>query len=91
MLKAVCMHVKTLSSEPCMCELPSILLFVHRQVLAAFDNGRIEEFLNMRTLEPKDMTARPMAARIARRLKQFHAVDIAGPREPQSFRSIRKW
>lgn len=61
------------------------------QVLAAFDNGRIEEFLNMRTLEPKDMTARPMAARIARRLKQFHAVDIAGPREPQSFRSIRKW
>ena len=61
------------------------------QVLATFDNGRIEQFLDLRTLEPKDMTAPPMAARIARRLKQFHSVEIEGSREPQSFKSIRKW
>ena len=45
----------------------------------------------MRTLEPKDMTERPMAARIARRLKQFHAVVVDGSQEPQAFNSIKKW
>lgn len=61
------------------------------QVLAVFENGRLEEFLDFRTLEPSDMAARDMAARIAKRLKQFHAVEIEGSREPQSFIVIKKW
>ena len=65
------------------------------QVLATFDNGRVEAFLDMRTLEPADMADAVMAARIARRLKHFHAAKVAlpgvDPGQPETFATIRKW
>lgn len=65
------------------------------QVLATFDNGRVEAFLDMRTLTPTDMTDPVMAARIARRLRHFHAAPVSlpgvDPAQPELFHTIRKW
>ncbi len=65
------------------------------QILSTFDNGRVEAFLDMRTLTPEDMTHPAMAVRIARRLKQFHNAPITthdskvGKAEP--FSTLWKW
>ena len=62
---------------------------LHGQVLATFDNGRVEGFLDMRTLEPVDMTEPAMAARIARRLKHFpRRQGVAAGRRRQPLRDI---
>ncbi|BDA42425.1 probable ethanolamine kinase [Coccomyxa sp. Obi] len=64
-------------------------------ILSTFDNGRVEAFLDMRTLTPEDMTHPAMAVRIARRLKQFHNAPITlhdsnvGRAEP--FSTLWKW
>lgn len=60
-------------------------------MLATFENGRIEEFLKMRPLKPKEMTESEMAGRIASRLKQFHQVEVGTASEPQLFATIEKW
>ena len=64
-------------------------------MLATFDNGRVEAFLDMRTLEPADMADAVMAARVARRLKHFHAAKVAlpgvDPSQSELFATIRKW
>ncbi|KAK9812640.1 hypothetical protein WJX72_001170 [[Myrmecia] bisecta] len=60
-------------------------------VIATFENGRFESFIPMRTLKPEQMTQPDMAVCIARRLRQFHAVDITGDKQPTSFATTRKW
>ena len=49
------------------------------QLLASFTNGRLEGYLDMRTLTPVDLTQPAMALRIARRLKQFHRCKVSLP------------
>lgn len=65
------------------------------QVLSTFENGRVEGFLDMRTLTPVDMTELPMALRIACRLKQFHNAPVsrAGSNSSGSepFVTLWKW
>jgi ethanolamine kinase len=64
-------------------------------VLATFENGRVEGFLDMRTLQPVDMTEASMAARIARRLKQFHRSNVSLPGvdagQSELYPTIWKW
>lgn len=61
------------------------------QVLATFDNGRIEEFLEMRPLKPEEMAKKATAEQIAVRLKQFHEVEVAPKEGPQLFPTINRW
>ena len=64
----------------------------HQQVLGTFANGRVEAYLEgMRHLEPEEMAAPAMAPRIARRLAQFHAVDLQEPRAAALFETICNW
>ena len=50
-----------------------------KQLLATFDNGRLEAFLDMRTLTSVELTEPAMALRIARRLRQFHRCKVSLP------------
>ena len=52
---------------------------MHGQLLATFDNGRLEGYLELRTLTPVALTEPAMAGRIARRLKQFHRSKVSLP------------
>ena len=61
------------------------------QVLVSFANGRFEGWLSMRTLKPQQMGEPAMAARIARRLRRFHAAEVPGSQEPQTFTVIKRW
>ena len=45
----------------------------------------------MRPLKPEEMTTTQMAARIARRLKHFHAVDMQEAVVPALFQTIHTW
>lgn len=68
---------------------------MHGQVLSTFDNGRVEGFLDMRTLTPVEMTEPSMARRIAQRLKHFHTAPVhlegTDPGRSETFPLIRKW
>ena len=66
-------------------------LGIFLQVLATFDNGRIEEFLEMHPLKPEEMTGRDIAKRIAIRLKEFHDVDVGPAQGAQLFVTISNW
>ena len=65
------------------------------QVLSTFDNGRVEGFLDMRTLTPVEMTEPSMARRIAQRLKHFHTAPVqlkgADAGQAEVFPLIQKW
>lgn len=60
------------------------------QVLAVFENGRIEEFLTATTLTPADMAHPTYVPRIARILRRLHGVTTGG-QQPQLFEGIRAW
>ena len=59
------------------------------QVLGTFANGRIEEFLVSKTLEPQEMADPRYVPFIARKLRQLHAVPTDG--EPTLWPTISEW
>ena len=61
------------------------------QVLGTFGNGRIEAWIQMRPLQPEEMSQPQFSSHIAQRLAQFHAVNVKEPREPELFTVILKW
>lgn len=61
------------------------------RLLASFPNGRIEEFLNARTLSPPDLKNPEISAKIAAKLWEFHHLDIPGPRQPKLWMRLRRW
>lgn len=61
------------------------------RLLASFPNGRIEEFLNARTLSPPDLKNPEISAKIAAKLWEFHHLDIPGPRQPKLWMRLRNW
>jgi len=67
----------------------SLLACLLDQVLGTFANGRIEEFLEAKTLEPIDMGDPLYVPHIAKKLRQLHAVPTEG--EPTLWRTILEW
>ena len=62
------------------------------QVLGTFSNGRVEAYMSgLRHLEPPEMAAPERVPAIARRLAQFHAVELPEERKPNLFATISKW
>lgn len=61
------------------------------RLLARFPNGRVEEFLNARTLQADDLRNPTISARIAAKLSEFHKLDMPGPPTPQLWERLRFW
>ncbi|MCO5553527.1 hypothetical protein L7F22_007049 [Adiantum nelumboides] len=61
------------------------------RLLARFSNGRVEEFLNARTLKAVDLRDSTISVIIATKLKEFHTLDIHGSREPKLWNQIQFW
>lgn len=61
------------------------------RLLARFSNGRVEEFLDARTLNSVDLRDSTISRRIAMKLREFHSLDIHGPREPKLWNRIWFW
>jgi len=61
------------------------------QVLSVFCNGRVEEFLYCKTLQPEEMCSLVYVPRIAQMLAKFHAVSAPLPREPNLWQTIWSW
>jgi len=61
------------------------------RLLGSFPTGRIEEFLDARTLSPPDLKNPEISAKIAAKLWEFHHLDIPGPRQPNLWMRLRKW
>jgi len=61
------------------------------RLLGSFPGGRIEEFLNARTLSPPDMKNPEISAKIAAKLWEFHQLEIPGPRQPKLWVRLRNW
>ncbi|MCO5600887.1 hypothetical protein L7F22_055004 [Adiantum nelumboides] len=59
------------------------------RLLARFSNGRVEEFLNARTLKAVDLRDATISVRIATKLREFHILDIRGSREPKLWNRIQ--
>lgn len=63
-------------------------------VVALFDNGRIEEFLWAKTLEPEEMCSPELVPRIAKRVRELHNLNLNledVPAVPSLFGTIYAW
>ncbi|CAI0431317.1 unnamed protein product [Linum tenue] len=58
------------------------------KLLGVFGNGMVQSFINARTLTPVYMRVPKLAAKIAKELCRFHAVEIPGSKEPQLWNEI---
>jgi len=61
------------------------------RLLGRFPEGRIEEFLNARTLSAPDLRCPEISAQIAAKLREFHQLDVPGPRKPKLWTRLRDW
>jgi thiamine kinase-like enzyme len=62
------------------------------RMLATFENGRIESYLEGVTLTPDDVRRTELIPRIAARLAEFHACRVSVPqRAPQLWETLVKW
>lgn len=68
-----------------------LLNFVPPQVLGGFANGRVEQFIPYRPLEPQELAQPRMASAIARRLAQLHTVRVPGDQHAQIFSKMFTW
>eukprot|EP00249_Psilotum_nudum_P013724 c24477_g1_i1 orf=487-1197(-) len=59
------------------------------QLLGRFRNGRVEEFLNARTLTALDLRNPEISACIATKLREFHQLDMPGSLQPQLWERLR--
>ncbi|RWW39891.1 hypothetical protein BHE74_00054736 [Ensete ventricosum] len=57
-------------------------------LLGRFANGRVEEFINARTLSAADLRDPEVSALIASKLKEFHNLDMPGPRKDYEYASF---
>ncbi|KAJ8470921.1 hypothetical protein OPV22_025264 [Ensete ventricosum] len=60
-------------------------------LLGRFANGRVEEFINARTLSAADLRDPEVSALIASKLKEFHNLDMPGPRKVFLWERLRNW
>ncbi|KAK2634386.1 hypothetical protein Ddye_029178 [Dipteronia dyeriana] len=61
------------------------------RLLGRFPNGRVEEFINARTLSASDMRDPGIAALIAAKMKEFHDLDMSGPKKACLWDRMRNW
>ncbi|KAG8480683.1 hypothetical protein CXB51_025273 [Gossypium anomalum] len=61
------------------------------RLLQRFRNGRIEEFIRARTLSASDLRDPAISALIATRLREFHELDMPGPKKVWLWDRLRKW
>lgn len=61
------------------------------RLLGRFSNGRIEEFIRARTLSACDLRDPDISALIASKLKEFHDLNMPGPKKPLVWDRLRNW
>ncbi|BBM97305.1 choline/ethanolamine kinase [Marchantia polymorpha subsp. ruderalis] len=61
------------------------------RLLARFSTGRVEEFLNARTLSSVDLRNNQISDQVAVKLREFHALDMPGPAEPMIWQRLSMW
>ncbi|KAL0352736.1 UNVERIFIED_CONTAM: putative choline kinase [Sesamum angustifolium] len=60
-------------------------------LLGRFPNGRVEEFIRARTLTAVDLRDPEISALIATKMKEFHSLDMPGPKTVALWDRLRKW
>ncbi|KAL5975115.1 hypothetical protein ACLOJK_031794 [Asimina triloba] len=61
------------------------------RLLGRFSNGRVEEFIHARTLSAADLRDQEISSLIVSKLKEFHDLDIPGPRKVYLWNRLRNW
>ncbi|KAL7616876.1 probable choline kinase 2 [Lactuca sativa] len=61
------------------------------RLLGRFSNGRIEEFIRARTLSACDLRDPDISTLIASKLKEFHDLDMPGPKTPMVWDRLHNW
>ncbi|KAJ4960470.1 hypothetical protein NE237_020380 [Protea cynaroides] len=61
------------------------------RLLGRFPTGRIEEFINARTLSAPDLCKPEISALIAAKLKEFHALDMPGSKSVILWDRMKTW
>lgn len=61
------------------------------RLLGRFANGRVEEFIRARTLTAADLRDPEISRLIASKMKEFHDLNMPGPKNAILWDRIRKW
>ncbi|WOL00346.1 hypothetical protein Cni_G09059 [Canna indica] len=61
------------------------------RLLGRFHNGRVEEFIHARTLAAIDLRDPDISALVASKLREFHGLDMPGPRNVLLWNRMRHW
>ncbi|TYH13363.1 hypothetical protein ES288_A06G135300v1 [Gossypium darwinii] len=61
------------------------------RLLGRFPDGRIEEFIHARTLSAADLRDPEISALIAAKLREFHNLDMPGPKDVLLWKRLRTW
>ncbi|XP_030538386.1 probable choline kinase 2 [Rhodamnia argentea] len=61
------------------------------RLLGRFSNGRVEEFIHARTLSASDLRSPDISACIATKMREFHDLDMPGPKNVVLWDRLRKW
>ncbi|TVU21488.1 hypothetical protein EJB05_31124, partial [Eragrostis curvula] len=61
------------------------------RLLGRFANGRVEEFINARTLSAVDLRDPEISALIAKKLREFNDLDMPGPKNVSLWQRLRRW
>ncbi|OMO77867.1 hypothetical protein CCACVL1_14757 [Corchorus capsularis] len=61
------------------------------RLLGRFPDGRIEEFIHARTLSAADLRDPETSALVAAKLREFHNLDMPGPKDVLLWERLRTW
>ncbi|CAO2183064.1 unnamed protein product [Urochloa humidicola] len=61
------------------------------RLLGRFPNGRVEEFIHARTLSAVDLRDPEISALVASKLREFHNLDMPGPKSVLIWDRLRNW
>ncbi|XP_062219749.1 probable choline kinase 2 isoform X2 [Phragmites australis] len=61
------------------------------RLLGRFPNGRVEEFIHARTLSAADLRDPEISALVASKLREFHNLDMPGPKFVLIWDRLRNW
>ncbi|XP_076909584.1 putative choline kinase 3 [Bidens hawaiensis] len=61
------------------------------RLLGQFPEGRVEEFIHAKTLSASDLRDPEISALIAAKMREFHNLDMHGPKNVLLWQRVRKW